>query len=310
MKINKPKFWDNQHSLVSIFLLPLTFITEILVYLRRSFIKSIKFDPHIICVGNIYIGGTGKTSLSILIDQILKKKFKTVFIKKNYISQKDEINLLKKNGDVIATNSRINSLELAEKKKYDFAILDDGLQQKNIQYDLKILCFNSSEFIGNGFVLPAGPLRESIKEIKNYDIIFLNGSVKSSKKIFKKIKKLNKNIEILEGEYIPQNINTLNKKKNYLMFCGIGNPKEFENTLLKHKFKLQQKFIFSDHHNFSNDEIISLKKIAKKNKLEIITTEKDYLRLNLNQKKDIKFLKINLKINKLYKFKKKLFEIK
>ena len=50
--------------------------------------------------------------------------------------------------------------------------------------------------------------------------------------------KLNKNIEILEGKYIPQNINTFNKKKNYLMFCGIGNPKEFENTLLKHKFKL------------------------------------------------------------------------
>ena len=94
-----------------------------------------------------------------MINQILKKKFKTVFIKKNYISQKDEINLLKKNGHVITTNSRINSLELAEKKKYDFAILDDGLQQKNIKYDLKIVCFNSSEFIGNGFVLPAGPLR-------------------------------------------------------------------------------------------------------------------------------------------------------
>ena len=94
------------------------------------------------------------------------------------------------------------------------------------------------------------------------------------------------------------------------MFCGIGNPKEFENTLLKHKFKLQKKFIFADHHNFSNNEIISLKKIAQKNKLEIITTEKDYLRLTLKQRKDIKFLKINLKINKLYKFKKKLFEIK
>ena len=52
-----------------------------------------------------------------------------------------------------------------------------------LQYDLKIACFNSSEFIGNGFVLPAGPLRESIKEIKNYDMIFLNGSIKSTKKI-------------------------------------------------------------------------------------------------------------------------------
>ena len=141
-------------------------------------------------------------------------------------------------------------------------------------------------------------------------MIFLNGSIKSTKKIFTKIKTLNKNIEVLEGEYVPQNIHTLDKKKNYLMFCGIGNPKEFENTLLKHKFKLQRKFIYADHHNFSDDEIDFLKKIAKKNKLELITTEKDYLRLNLKQKKDVKFLKINLKVNKINKFKKKLLNIK
>ena len=308
MNLKKPDFWDKKNPLSYIFL-PLTIITHLVNFFKKLSKKK-KFIIKTICIGNVFIGGTGKTSLSILINQILKKKFKTVFIKKNYISQKDEINLLKKNGHVITTNSRINSLELAEKKKYDFAILDDGLQQKNIKYDLKIVCFNSSEFIGNGFVLPAGPLRESIKEIKNYDIIFLNGSIKSSKKIYKKIKELNKNIEILEGEYIPQNINTFNKKKNYLMFCGIGNPKEFENTLLKHKFKLKEKFIFTDHHKFSNEEIILLKKIAQKNKLEIITTEKDYLRLNLKQKKNIKFLKINLKVNKINKLKKKLLDIK
>jgi|TARA_A100001035_G_scaffold189189_1_gene150999 tetraacyldisaccharide 4'-kinase len=308
MNLKKPDFWDKKNPL-SFILLPLTIITHLINFFKKLSKKK-KFIIKTICIGNVFIGGTGKTSLSILINQILKKKFKTVFIKKNYISQKDEINLLKKNGHVITTNSRINSLELAEKKKYDFAILDDGLQQKNIKYDLKIVCFNSSEFIGNGFVLPAGPLRENIKEIKNYDIIFLNGSIKSSKKIYKKIKELNKNIEILEGEYIPQNINTFNKKKNYLMFCGIGNPKEFENTLLKHKFKLKEKFIFADHHKFSNEEIILLKKIAQKNKLEIITTEKDYLRLNLKQKKNIKFLKINLKVNKLNKLKKKLLDIK
>ena len=308
MNLKKPDFWDKKNLLTYIFF-PLTIITHLINFFKKLSNKK-KFTIKTICIGNIFIGGTGKTSLSILINQILKKKFKTVFIKKNYTSQKDEINLLKNNGDIITTNSRINSLELAEKKKYDFAILDDGLQQKNIKYDLKIVCFNSSEFIGNGFVLPAGPLRENIKEIKNYDIIFLNGSIKSSKKIYKKIKELNKNIEILEGEYIPQNINTFNKKKNYLMFCGIGNPKEFENTLLKHKFKLKEKFIFADHHKFSNEEIILLKKIAQKNKLEIITTEKDYLRLNLKQKKNIKFLKINLKVNKLNKLKKKLLDIK
>ena len=307
MNLKKPNFWDKKNLLTYIFL-PLTIITHIINFFKKLTNKK-KFKVKTICIGNIFIGGTGKTSLSILINQILKKKFKTVFIKKNYISQKDEINLLKKNGDIISKSSRISSLELAEKRKYDFAILDDGLQQKNIEYDLKIACFNSSEYIGNGFVIPAGPLRESIKEIKNYDIIFLNGSIKSSKKIFKQIKSLNKNIEILEGKYVPQNAHTFNKNKNYLMFCGIGNPIEFEKTLLKNKFRLQKKFIFADHHNFSYEEITFLKKIAKKNELEIITTEKDYLRLNSKQKKNIKFLKINLKINKLNKIKKILFNI-
>ena len=307
MKLKKPDFWDKKNLLSYIFL-PLTTITHVINFLKKKSNKK-KFKIKTICVGNIYIGGTGKTSLSILINQILKKRFKTVFIKKNYINQKDEINLLKRNGDVFATNSRISSLKLAQKKKYDFAILDDGLQQKNIKYNLKIACFNSTEFIGNGFVLPSGPLRESIKEIKNYDIIFLNGSIKPSKKVFKQIKNLNKNVEIFEGKYVPQNMHSFNKKKNYLMFCGIGNPKEFENTLEKYKFRLRKKLIFSDHHNFSNEEIANLKKIAFKNKLEIITTEKDYLRLNLNQQKNIKFLKINLKVNKLNKLKKKLFDI-
>ena len=94
------------------------------------------------------------------------------------------------------------------------------------------------------------------------------------------------------------------------MFCGIGNPREFENTLLKYKFKIKKKFIFADHHKFYDEEIFSIKEIAKKNKLSIITTEKDFLRLSSKQKKGIKFLKIKLKIKNLNKFKKILFNIK
>ncbi len=201
------------------------------------------------------------------------------------------------------------SLKLAEKKKYELALLDDGLQQKNINYSLKIVCFNSSEFIGNGYLLPAGPLRENITELKNYDCVFLNGETKSSK-LKKKIKSINKDIEIFEGSYDPQNLKTFNRNKNFLMFCGIGNPREFENTLLKYKFKIKKKFILADHHKFYDEEIFSIKEIAKKNKLSIITTEKDFLRLSSKQKKGIKFLKIKLKIKNLNKFKKILFNIK
>ena len=306
MNLKKPEFWLNK-NFTSLILLPLTIVTYLVNFFKKfSYKRTFKIKS--ICIGNIYVGGTGKTSLTILINQILKKKFKTVFIKKKYNNQKDEIKLLQKNGPLISKKNRLLSLKLAENQNYEVALLDDGLQQKNIDYNLKIVCFNSSEFIGNGYLLPAGPLRENIAELKNCDFVFLNGEIKSSK-IKKKIKSINKDIEIFEGSYDPQNLKTFNKKRNFLMFCGVGNPREFERTLLKHKFKIKKKFIFADHHKFNDEEIFSIKEIAKKNKLSIITTEKDFLRLSLKQKKEINYLKIKLKIKNINKLKKILLKI-
>ena len=79
---------------------------------------------------------------------------------------------------------------------------------------------------------------------------------------------------------MPVNLKKFNRNKNFLFFCGIGNPDEFRRTLKKYKFKIKEEFIFPDHYNFSNQQVSELKNIAKNKKLEIITTEKDYLRLN------------------------------
>ena len=93
------------------------------------------------------------------------------------------------------------------------------------------------------------------------------------------------------------------------MFCGIGNPHEFEKTLLKNKFKIKKKIIFPDHHEISRKDINNIKEKAKKEGLNIITTEKDYYRLSKNQRKGLKVLKIKLEIRNLYKFKKILFNV-
>jgi tetraacyldisaccharide 4'-kinase len=175
------------------------------------------------------------------------------------------------------------------------AILDDGLQQKNIDYDLKIVCFNTEYAIGNEYMLPAGPLREDLDEIKNYDLIFLNGE-KKNKKLLSKLKSINKNLKIFEGKYKALNLKKLNLRKKYLMFCGIGNPHEFEQTLIKYKFKINRKKIFPDHHKLTNINLKKLKDDAKKENLTLITTEKDFLRLNRTQRKNIKFLQIKLEI--------------
>ena len=93
------------------------------------------------------------------------------------------------------------------------------------------------------------------------------------------------------------------------MFCGIGNPNEFKKTLLKNKFKIKKEIIYPDHYKITTNEIDNIKKIAKKDKLNIITTEKDYYRLTKKQKKGIKFLKVKLKIKNLNKLQKILYNI-
>ena len=169
MKLYKPTFWEKK-SLIPYLLFPFSLITSLINQAKKKSNKT-KFNIKTICIGNIYLGGTGKTSLAIEIYKILSKKFDTVFIKKKYNDQIDEIKQLSQKGNIIINKDRKNSLFLAEKKKFNIAILDDGLQQKNIHYDLSIACFNSQNGFGNKFIIPSGPLRENIKELKEYDVL-------------------------------------------------------------------------------------------------------------------------------------------
>jgi tetraacyldisaccharide 4'-kinase len=138
-------------------------------------------------------------------------------------------------------------------------------------------------------------LRENLKEIKNYDLIFLNGEKKNSK-LLSKLRSIDKNLKIFQGIYKPLNLKNFDLKKKYLMFCGIGNPHEFEQTLIKYKFNLSKKIIYSDHYKLTNIDLKQLIDKAKKENLVLVTTEKDFFRLNKSQRKNIKFLKIKLEI--------------
>ena len=302
MKFVKPLFWKSK-NIISIILYPLSLIVLMVNELKGLNSKK-KFSIKTICVGNTYLGGTGKTSLVIEIQRLFKKKIKTVFIKKNYTDQLDEINLLKTKGEMISKDSREEALYLAS-KKYELAILDDGLQQKNIDYNLKIICFNSEDGFGNNYLLPAGPLRESVNKIKHYDIAFINGE-KENNNLYLKLKSINKKLQIFKGKYKPVNLKSFNLKKKYLMFCGIGNPHEFEQTLIKNKFLIKEKIIYPDHFKIPNEILNKLKLRAKKKNLSIVTTEKDFFRLTKPQRKNIKYLKISLEIKDIKKFKKLL----
>jgi len=299
MKIKKPKFWDyNKPNIISYILWPLSLFLQFLSYLKLLIVSKKKFkEIKTICVGNIYVGGTGKTSLSLMIyDILLKNKIKTCFIKKYYSDQKDEQKILENKGKLFNFSKRELSLEKAIKENYEVAIFDDGLQDKSIEYDLSFVCFNNLNFIGNGLTMPSGPLRESFKNIKKYKYIFLNGNMENIKNIREKILETNSNAKIFEAKYIPMNIKEFDLNEKYLVFSGIGNHKTFLSMLKNNKMIINKDIEFPDHYNYSEKDLKNILKISKNNNLKILTTEKDFFRINLKLN-EIKFIKSKLEIS-------------
>jgi len=310
MKFYKPKFWDKRDhiGLFSILLLPFSLIVIIKNYCENNKIKKNFYDLKTICVGNIYIGGTGKTPLVINLANHFKKRFKTYIIKKNYNSHLDEMRLLESKHRVIFEKTRELSITKAENEKAEMLIFDDGLQEKKINYDLKIVCFNSLKLDGNGLIIPAGPLREKLDSIKNYDVVLINGnSNKETKNFINKIKNINPNMKIFKGKYVPKNYSKF-KKKKFIIFSGIGNPHTFSDTLKNLKIKFNGYEKFPDHYNYKESDLQKLRHLAKIKNCELLTTEKDYFRLKKSFRKNINYLKVELLVEQKKQFYKYLNE--
>ena len=296
MKFNKPNFWDYKKiTFMGYLLLPLSLITNVINGFKKN--KKRYSNVKTICIGNIYVGGTGKTPMAIEIKKILdKEKIDTAFIKKKYFNQIDEQKILIENGKLFCEKERCDAIEKAIKEGFKVVILDDGLQDSKLKYDISFVCFNAETWIGNGLLLPAGPLRESLKSLKKYDAVFLNGSSKKIEDIKKIILDYNPLIQIFSSEYTPTNLEKFNINSNYLVFSGIGNPKNFKKTLKDNNFKTVEFNSFPDHYNYTNNDIEKIKTKAKNLNAKILTTKKDYMRLSKNNSKDIEYLDIKLKI--------------
>ena len=301
MNFFKPKFWDKtEFSLLPLLLYPITLIIKLLTLLKPLLAKKNQCSIPVICVGNIYLGGTGKTPLSIEIYSILKNlNMNPAFIRKKYLSFQDEVELEKQTGPIYQNKKRIEAIKEAIQNNIDIVILDDGFQDFSINKDLSIVCFNENQWIGNGFTIPSGPLREDLSSLKRTNLVFING--KKNTDIENKIYNKNKEIKIYYAKYKPTNINEF-KNKNILAFAGIGNPINFFNLLKKNNINIIEEKKFPDHHNYSEKELNDLINKAKEKNSILLTTEKDYFRINQKYKKNINFLRIKAEIENIDDF--------
>ena len=292
MNFKKPKFWDNSRlSFWSIILYPLSLLFLFVSSLTKFLKIKNKFSIPIICVGNIYIGGTGKTPLALEIFEIIKSIGKNpAFVKKGYDYLYDEIQMLEKKGKTYSNKNRKEAINSLISDNYDVAILDDGFQDLSIEKDFSILCFNSRQLLGNGFLIPSGPLRENLNSIKRADCILINGNRNID--FENKISKINKSVRIFYSKYKIKNEENF-KNKEVIAFAGIGNPENFFHLLNENNINIKKTYSFPDHYSYSENDF---NKIIENENIKFVTTEKDYLRMNNEQKHRCDFVKIELEI--------------
>ena len=301
MKLFKPKFWKSNKNFFTVLLIPLSLITWIYVTLKKTFIQKVKFNIPVICVGNIFIGGTGKTPLSIHIARKLSENGKNpAIVRKYYKSHKDEHKMIISYYNKLILNlNRSKGIYEALEKGYDAVILDDGFQDYKIKKNLSIICFNSNQLIGNGYLFPSGPLRESLGSLRNADILIINGD--RSLNFEQKILKIQKDLKIYYSNYKPLNIQEF-KNKKLLVISGIGNPENFFKILKDNQMNIQKKMVYPDHYEFTKNEMLKIIEYAKKNDFQIVMTEKDYYKIKDFSLENIKYLKVKLEIEKEEEF--------
>ena len=302
MYLKKPKFWDNKISILPYFLLPFTIFIIFANFLRAQKKKILPRKLKTICIGNIYVGGTGKTPTTIKLFKLIKKINNVATAKKHYLNQIDEEILLRKKTKLITAENRLKILYKAINKKVDVVIFDDGLQDGQIDYNLKIVCFNAINGVGNGFLIPAGPLRENLENLKKYDAALILCDNHSPKALKRLLMRYNSKLKIFTSNYEPANLIDINKNKKYFIFSGIGNPKSFEKILKKNKLEIVDQVVFPDHYTYSDKDYTNIINKAKKYNAKILTTEKDYVKIPSRYKKNIKFLKLDLIIHNEKKF--------
>lgn len=298
MNLKKPSFWDlSKPNFISYLLIPFSLPIILRNFFFQFFTKEKSSNIKTICVGNIYLGGTGKTPLTLKIYEILKKlDNKVAIVKKNYSNQIDEQLLLKQKASLIITKSRKNAIHQGLSENYNILIFDDGLQDIKIDFDIKLVCFKSRNWIGNGQLIPAGPMREKISSLKKFDAVFLNGNSNNFEKIESQIQNINSNIKIFRTFYKISNIQKYDFTSKYLIFSGIGNPSDFKDILLENKFDVIKEMIFPDHYNYSLNDFKEIIDNARNENLRIMTTEKDYMKIPEQFKNEINFLTIDLVI--------------
>jgi tetraacyldisaccharide 4'-kinase len=314
MCLKTPFFWYQTKAksakLVSILLLPFSYLYLIGHLAHQNLSKKNKSELPVICIGNINAGGSGKTPSAIAVMALLKDSLykSPVFLTKGYKGSLkgplfinkghdvhetgDEAPLLLKSAKTIISKNRAKGANFAKDNKADLIILDDGLQNPGFIKDINIIIIDGKNGFGNKYLLPAGPLREPLQNgLRKADAFILIGEDQNNL-----LSLLPKNKPIFKAFIKHDEAFPIEDISRVIGFAGIGHPEKFLNTLKDLNLEIIRWYPFPDHHFYSEEELNSLAKEAKKLGARLITTEKDYVRIAEEKRKETSLLFLPIKL--------------
>lgn len=313
------KIWKS-NNLISYLLLPLSIVYYMIYKIYRLYGKEKKCNIPVICIGNVTIGGAGKTPTVIKIRKLLSNNFSNIFVLTRGYKGKalgpqivkktssfwdvgDESLLHCRYGPTCVSKNKFAGVKFLENLGCDLILMDDGLQSVDIKKDLKILVIDSNFGFGNKMLLPSGPLREKVFESVNRSHLIL--IIGKNKKFIESYSFPGEKVFFAQKEISIDKIKT----KDLLVFSALGDNTNFHNSLMEKGYKLQIKKEFPDHHIFKKEEIHKILLEAENRKLSIICTEKDYIKVPVEFKKKITPVKMELKIERTAVFKQRLLKL-
>ncbi len=300
-----PAFW-RKRTFLSFALLPLAWLYRFLHNIKFNHTDIWVAPRPVICIGNLMLGGSGKTPLVLSIAHKLEAQgLKVGVLSRGYRGQLtdatkvdiavhsaldvgDEALMIANYVDCFIGRDKVQLAKLAIRAGADILLMDDGFQNPSLYQNLRIVVIDGQVGFGNGLGFPSGPMRESIKALQRASWVVMMGEDKHQ--IFPLLKK--HKIDVLRARTVPSQITEENKK--WLAFAGIGFPEKFFYHLSLTGYNVAHTKKFPNHHMMSYKEIMGLLAEAKSRDLSLITTEKDWMRLPRIFRRNIKCHRIEL----------------
>ena len=319
LAMRSPDFWYPQDfaetgtgvaaRILPVALCPGSMLYNALGQARRALTKPLRADVKVICIGNLTVGGTGKTPTAIAVARQLTDRHNTPFFltrgfggraagplavdPSRHTSRQvgDESLLLARHAPTIVSHNRLKGAELAVEQGADIIVMDDGFQNPTLVQDLSIIVVDAQRGFGNGRIIPAGPLREPITKglARAHAIVLMQIDDDRSNWITPDPLQ-NFRRPLINAWYQTWQPATLESERVFA-FAGIGRPQKFFQSAAKLGLHIVDTMAYPDHHAFTSSEFGIMVDRAETYGACLLTTEKDFVRLTKQQQDLVHVLK-------------------